>query len=113
MASRESEPCLPQERSVADSPAARHRRGAEAAVRIRVVGARSVLFCYGLLPSHASRLLRPLFRDEESMAKRRFLTVAAVSATASALLGGVPTVADAVTAGQAGITSVSGGPASA
>ena len=72
---------------------------------------RSVLFYYVLLPSHASRLLRPLFGDEESMAKRRFLTIAAVSATASALLGGVPAVADAVTASQAGSTRVSGWPA--
>ena len=46
------------------------------------------------------------------MAKRRFLTVAAVSATASALLGGVPAVAHAVTAAEAGSTSVPGGWAS-
>src|SRR5216683_2638518 len=56
---------------------------------------------YYLLRSHASRLLRPLFRDEESMAKRRFLSVLAVPAAASALLGGVPAVAGAAPAAQA------------
>ena len=45
------------------------------------------------------------------MAKRRFLSVLVMSATASALLGGVPAVADAATATQAGGTSASGAPA--
>jgi hypothetical protein len=43
------------------------------------------------------------------MAKRRFLSVLAVSATASALLGGVPAVADGATAVQAGGAGVPGG----
>jgi Subtilase family len=41
------------------------------------------------------RLFRAVFSGEESMAKRRFLTIAAVSATISASLGGVPGAADA------------------
>jgi hypothetical protein len=43
------------------------------------------------------------------MAKRRFLSILAVSATASALLGAIPTVADAATEADAGGSSVSGG----
>jgi hypothetical protein len=55
-------------------------------------------------------LLRTLFRDGESMAKRRFLSMVAVPATASALLGAIPAVADATTAAHTSGLSVPGVP---
>ena len=60
----------------------------------------------GLLASLRLRLIKPLFRDEETMAQRRFLSVLAVSAAGAALAGGIPAIASAVTAGAAGSTSV-------